>query len=210
MKVLVGVPVFRVPDLVRRCLGSLVDTPADILVIDNAADADVKSVVQRFGNKVTTIANASNGYCNGGWNQTMEYGLNHRYDLIGLGSSDVSLHPGWYEVLVKRAETSCNEVWIPTLSTEQTEDVYLPNVGWYFSFLPRKAVEIVYPIPCTLRHWFGDTYMRDKLISNGWKHVLAKDIRSNHEQSAVTCRVPEAYAVIEQDKEAWSKKESTK
>src|SRR4029077_10288489 len=111
MKVLVGVSVFAVPDLVRSCLSSLTGTPADVLVIDNGAPEDVKTAVSRYG--VQTIFNAENGYCNGGWNQIMKYGLDNGYDIIGLGSSDVELFSGWYPILESRASRFSNEVWLP-------------------------------------------------------------------------------------------------
>ncbi len=44
MNILVGVPVFRVPELVERCILSLVDKGAEVLIVDNASDADVKRI----------------------------------------------------------------------------------------------------------------------------------------------------------------------
>jgi GT2 family glycosyltransferase len=200
-RVLVGVPVFRVSELVYRCLASLVGTPADVLVIDNAADADVKHVLRQF--PIRTIVNATNEYCNGAWNQVMQHGLAQDYDLIGLGSSDAILSPGWCEALHKRMASFPNEVWIPTLKETPVDAEYADSVAGYFSFLPRAAVEIVYPIPYTLRHWFGDQYMFEKLRRNGWKTAILGSVRAVHEQSAITARTPEAYTVIEQDKVAW-------
>lgn len=202
MKVLVGVSVFRVPDLVGHCLNSLVGCPADVLVVDNAADQDVKQVVQSFSGRVKTIVNASNGFCNGGWNQIMKYGLENNYDVIGLGSSDATLLSGWYEVLVKRVEQFPKEICIPNTS-DGTETVYAESCAGFFSFLPREAVDLVYPIPQGLQHWFGDQYIFEKLRSNGWKTAVVSDLKAQHQQSAITFRTPEAYTVIEQDKLAW-------
>lgn len=203
MRILVGIPVFRVAELAQLCLSALVCTPATVLVIDNAADANVKDVIRAYGDRVRVIQNDSNKFCNGGWNQVMEYGLNHGYDIVGLGSSDVILHAGWYEKILQRAQMFKNEVWIPKTGTASDGVIEKPNLGWYFSFLPKEAVRLVYPIPETLKHWFGDTYMEQTLARNGWKHVLLNSVGCIHEQSAVTFRVPEAYPVIEQDKIAW-------
>ena len=207
MKVLVGVSVFAVPDLVKSCLTSLIGTPADVLVIDSKAADDVKDVISRL--PVNIIVSPENGYCNGGWNDIMRYGLMHNYDVIGLGSSDVELLPGWYDILERRmSQTSC-EVCIPRQKSTKYQDFpeeveYVQGgVAGYFSFLPRKAVELVYPIPHTIKHWFGDQYMFEKLRANGWKIAILNRMLAYHQQSAITAQNPEAYRVIEEDKKAW-------
>lgn len=202
MKLIVGVPVFRIPDLVRRCLTSLADSPADILVVDNAADLDVKAVLGEFSGKIQVITNATNTFCNGAWNKIMEYGLLQGYDLIGLGSSDAELLPGWHEALQQRMNCFSDEVWIPSLR-EGADVEYADSVAGYFSFLPRAAVKLVYPIPAGLKHWFGDQYMFEKLRRSGWKTAVLQSVKARHQQSAVTAATSEAYAVIEQDKLAW-------
>ena len=132
----------------------------------------------------------------------MEYGLVHDYDLIGLGSSDAELLPGWYAALEYRLKNFSNEIWIPSL-TDAVEVEYAESVAGYFSFLPRAAVHTVYPIPATLRHWFGDQYMFEKLRSMGWKTAILPSVKAKHQQSAITYRTPEAYTVIAQDAAAW-------
>jgi GT2 family glycosyltransferase len=201
--ILVGVPVFRIPDLVIRCLLSLVYTKSDVLVIDNAADLDVKMVLRDFPS-VNVIKNQVNGYCNGAWNQILEYGLEKKYDIIGLGSSDAELLPGWCERLQERAENFHDEIWIPSLKGEE-EVKYADSIAGYFSFLPRRAAKFVYPIPVSLRHWFGDQYMFEKLRRNGWKTAVLPSVKAIHQQSAVTCSTPEAYKVIEQDIIEWGR-----
>ena len=209
-KILVGIPVFRVPGLVQLCLGSLVNTPATVLVIDNAADQDVKQVLRAFGESIKVITNTQNGYCNGGWNQIMKYGLENEFDIIALGSSDVTMHRGWYEPILKRFVEHDNEILIPApgpgVKTPNPNNVlFNPQIGWHQSFLPRKAVELVYPIPVGLRHWFGDNHMYQTLIPKGWQTVLLNDVQCHHEQSAVTIRVPEAGSVVAQDKIEWER-----
>jgi hypothetical protein len=209
MKMLVGVPVFRVPDLVRSCLTALSDSPADILVVDNAADTDVKQVYNTFKNRVHVSFNSTNEYCNGGWNRIFQFGLTHDYDLIAIGSSDAALHPGWYEAIQARAAQVCNEVWVPSIG----EPVFNPDsssvtyvmsgVAGFFTFLPREAVKLVYPIPHQIRHWFGDQYMYETLRQHGWKVAVLNQVRAHHQQSAITAATPEAYDVIKQDIQAW-------
>lgn len=206
MKLLIGIPVFRLPHLLRRCLESVVGIPGvDVLAIDNAADDAVKALLAaEFAHSVTVESAPTNEYCNGGWNRIMRHGLERGYDVIALGSSDACLHPGWLPKVVQRAETRPSEVWIPKIgapSAGPDETAY--NIGGYFTFMPRAAVELVYPIPVQLRHWFGDQYMYEKLRLAGWRTMVTSDVTASHQQSAVTQATPEAYAVIESDKMAW-------
>ncbi len=203
MSILVGVPVFRIPELVERCIVSLTSTPADVLVIDNAADWEVKQVIKRHDTKLKVITTDTNTYCNGGWNLILEYGLKYGYDIIGLGSSDATLKEGWQSALNNRAAAHKKEVWIASLTPSSAEVEKVESVAGFFNFLPREAAELVYPIPVTLRHWFGDQYMFEKLRANGWDTVILNTLQATHQQSAITFRTPEAYTVIEQDKLAW-------
>lgn len=209
MKVLVGTPVFRLAGTVRNHLEPLAATPADILVIDNAADQDVKQVVASFGIRFTVITNETNGYCNGAWNQILEYGLQHDYDVIGLGTSDVTLHPGWYDVVTKRMQEFPKEVLIPAegppVSNPSHLAVSFNTPGWYFSFMPKEAAKLAYPIPRTVKHWYGDTYMYYRLTTNGFKIVLMDQARCYHQTSSITAVTPESYDVIGQDHIEWAK-----
>jgi hypothetical protein len=210
MRVLVGIPVFRVKDLTRIALNSVVNTPADLLIVDNAADQDIKDLISQEFSKAITIVSTTNEYCNGGWNRAMKYGLENGYDIIGLGSSDVQFHPGWYALLQERAAVYSDEVWVPKvgpyISSPNTYDVDHPTggVAGFYTFLPRKAVELVYPIPAEYKHWFGDQYMYEKLRANGWKVTIMNCMTANHQQSAITFATPEAYVQIERDIAAWN------
>lgn len=209
MRVLVGIPAFRIPDLVHKCIASIAGTPADILVVDNAADLDVKEVIKSFGSRVMVEANSHNRFCNGAWNQIMDYGYAHHYDVVGLGSSDAQLHAGWYDLLTKRAEEHDNEVWLPEIGepgtgfTPEAEHV-VGGIAGYFSFLPKKAIPPVYPIPLRLRHWYGDQHIFDTLRGLGWKVTVLRNMRAYHQQSAITAVTPEAYEAIKLDQIAWT------
>jgi GT2 family glycosyltransferase len=203
MKVLVGVPVFRVPDLVEKCIISLTEQPADVLVIDNASDWEVKQVIKRHANKIQVIVSDTNTFCNGGWNLILEYGISHGFDIIGLGSSDAVLKYGWQDAVRNRANKASNEVWIASQVPSNEEVTKVESVAGFFSFLPLAAAKLVYPIPNTIRHWFGDQYMFEKLRANGWNTVILNTLQAVHQQSAITYVTPEAYTVIEQDKLAW-------
>lgn len=202
MRVLVGIPCFRLPDLTRECLKAL-EGPATVVAVDNAADRGVKEMLKGLPS-VHVLVSETNGFCNGGWNRIMEYGLHGCFDIIGLGCSDVVLDVGWYENLLRHAERP-NEVWIPALGDEAKDAPKTVHGGLpgYFTFFPRKAIESVYPIPDGLRQWFGDQYMYEKLRRESWSTVILNDVRATHRQSAVMMATPEVYEVIEQDKIAW-------
>ena len=204
MNLLIGIPAFRIACQLRRCLDSMLDTPATVLVVDNAADADVKQVIADYRDRIEVVRHETNGFCNGGWNATMTVGLAGDFDVIGLGSSDATLIGGWYEGIERRLKTRHKEVWIPALRPAIADENVTSGLAGYFSFLPRAAVELVFPIPLTLKHWFGDQYMFEKLRADGWKTVVANDVRARHEQGSVTHRTPEAKDRIEADKRAWA------
>jgi GT2 family glycosyltransferase len=208
--VLSGVLIFAIPDLTRICLRSLISTPTDVLVVDNCAPQDVKEEAYRYGDRIKVITMAENTYCNGGWNEIMQYGLEHDYDLIGLGSSDVELHPGWYNLVINRATEHPDEIILPRVG-EPVSNADINNVTiasstpGFFTFLPKQAVAQVYPIPRGLRHWFGDEYMFTILRQIGWKTVILNDFTAYHQWSSNTAQNPEAYRVIEQDKLEWQR-----
>lgn len=213
MKVLIGIPVFRLPASVARCVKAVLDRGADVLIVDNGADYDVKEILRNrmWDNcqKFTTISLQTNTYCNGGWNQIMRYGLEHGYDVIALGTSDVFLHDGWQHLVGERFRNFQNEVILPRIAqpVEPREfrkaHVVTEGQAGFFTFYPRKAIEIVYPIPSEIRHWFGDQYIFEKLRALGWQTVVLDDMTCDHEWSSVTAVTPEAYSVIGQDQVAW-------
>jgi hypothetical protein len=208
MKVLIGVPAFRLPDSVGWSLDPLIDTPAKVLVIDNAADQDVKDVLKRYEGKIEVIVNSENTYCNGAWNQILEYGLKHDFDVIGLGT-DLILKPNWYNILTEYVKTSDKEVCLPCIISKPEDNFdgvkVADNIAGPLTFFPKAAADLIYPIPHSLKHWYGDTYMFGKLRANGWKTVVLGAMKAEHPWSQVTYRTPEAYQVIEQDKIEWKR-----
>jgi len=219
MRVLVGLPAFRLHDLLRGCLNSLINTPATILVVDNGADANIKALLRdEFAGKISIIVNQENMHCNRAWNQILHCGLSDGYDIIGLGT-DAALPPFWYETILARIAKYPNEVLVPNLYTGEVlqgkpdiENVEhaVGGVMGFFSFLPRKAAEIVYPIPNTLKHWFGDQYMFETLKDAGWKITIMKDLLAYHQLSVVGAANPEINSIIESDKKEWQKLQEAK
>jgi hypothetical protein len=212
MRVLTGIPVFRIPDSVRRCLEALVHTPTDIFVVDNAADADVREVVKTFGDRIKVEVSPTNEFCNGGWNRIMKYGLENNYDVIGLGSSDATLHPGWYYAVCSRFRDYSGEVLIPSVREPITNPDHhkattiLPTkeLPGFYMFIVASDVKKVYPIPAQMRHWYGDTYILGKLRNEeGRKITLLEEVGAYHEQGSVTFRTSGMSEITRQDEAAW-------
>ena len=70
-KMLVGIPVFRLGNVASYTLNSVIDTPADVLIVDNGADADVKRAITAYP-RAKVIVNEKNEYVNFAWNQIMK------------------------------------------------------------------------------------------------------------------------------------------
>jgi len=195
---------------VRRCLESLINTPADILAVDNAADVDVKEMLRTFGDRIKIEVSPTNEFCNGGWNRVMKYGLEHNYDVIGLGSSDAMLHPGWYHAVCGRFREYADEILVPSVrepfaNPDYHKVTYITGgLAGYYMFMTAAAVAKVYPIPAQFKHWYGDQHIFDTLRYHGWKVAVLDEVGAYHEQGSVTFRTPEAYEAIRQDTAAWS------
>ena len=205
-KMLVGIPVFRLGNVASYTLNSVIDTPADVLIVDNGADADVKRAITAYP-RAKVIVNEKNEYVNFAWNQIMKYGLDNGYDIIALGTG-TRLHPGWYDPICHRADEFSKEIWMPACGEPQQNPNYL-NVQTsrcypgFFTWLPREAVEIVYPIHPTLRHWYGDAHIGITLMNLGWNVTILNEVRADHQWGVVRMANPDCGAVIQADKNAW-------
>lgn len=202
MKVLVGMPAYKLADVVETTIMSMLNTPADVLVVDNSNDESVKQVIRRY--PVSIISNDGNRGCNGAWNQILYYGIRNGYDIIGL-NTDAALLPGWYDKLIEYMSSHPKEVVLANTGRADTPTHLFEVSGAPLSFYPREAAQIAYPIPPTLIHWFGDTYMFVKLRELGWRIMVLGPLRAQHDWSRITSASPEVSPIIPQDKAEWRK-----
>lgn len=199
MNILASFPIYNTPEVTGAAIQSL--GPVNTFFVVNNPELDF------LVHDRPHVVNNENNYCNGGWNQAMEYFLKGECDYLLLSSSDVIMGPHWWEKLPLE-----QEVWLPT---------YAPNLellkNWRAEYrkiegnpqgactlLPREAVKVIYPIPETLKLWFGDEYMYGKLRNQGWK-LMEGPFTAFHYGSLGIFSSKEAYDVIESDKIAWSK-----
>lgn len=202
MKVLVGMPAYKLGDVVQRTIEGMRYTPASVLVVDNASTPDVKQVLDGYSGHIDRITNDRNVGCNWAWNQILSHGLRHGYDLIGL-NTDVYLHPGWYDALLRNQQANPRDVVIVNTGKPDTPDHWFSTSGTPCTFWPREIAEAVYPIPPTLIHWFGDTYMLVKARNLGWNTRVIGSVRGDHHWSQITSRTPEVGPIIAADKAEW-------
>lgn len=195
MKILATTPV---SDHLGIYLKAVDSYGCDTFVVSNNKDLPIEA----------DIVNDPSLYCNGAWNQAMEYFLKGDWTHLALGTSDVIMQSDWKKFIPRRK----NEVWIPTYIESLDNLGYVIGkrelleygVAGAFTILPRAAVEIVYPIPEQLKLWFGDQYMYEKLRKHGWKVMQYKGVAYHYGSISIMSNQHEALNIIEADKVAWS------
>jgi hypothetical protein len=202
VRVLIGAPAYKRGVIVKGVLNTMISTPASVVMVDNAAEPDVKEVLEKYHSAITVIGTGENTGCNGAWNQILSYGLRNQFDVIGL-NSDAQLFSGWYDVLIRRLQGSTKEVILPNTGAASTLDHLYTVSGMPLFFLPREAAQIVYPIPQKLVHWFGETYIFVKLRELGWKTMVCGALRADHYGQQIATFTPGIEGVVASDKREW-------
>ena len=204
--ILVGIPVIYDFNCVKRCLAH-VKGADDILIIDNNATADIKNLIEPY-NK---IVNNNNIYVNPAWNQLMRYFLDHpEYDTIIILNSDIYLKDDVFKIIKSLNLDALKVIPLVTGVSEFTEvkDHYVSivedGVPGVFICLSRKMVEAVYPIPEEIKLWFGDNWIFGKLRKLNYKMTIYNDLQAIMDWSRSIGKLPEANALIEEDKKAWN------
>jgi len=204
-KLLVGIPVIYDVVCVKKCLAHVIGAD-DILIIDNNATSDIKKLIAPY-NK---IVNTKNVYVNPAWNQLMEYFLAHpEFDTIIILNSDIYLKSDVCPK-IKLIDLDAQKV-IPLVtgvsafsdSPNATTQVVEAGVPGVFICLSRKMVELVYPIPSEIKLWYGDNWIFKKLQLLDYKMTIYSDLQAIMDWSRSIGLLPEASAIIEDDKKAW-------
>ena len=206
MRILVGIPVIYCEECVQQCLDSLEGQDVSIFIIDNDATPAIKGMIQRY----PKIVNEKNVYVNPAWNQLMEIFLKSNYERLIILNSDMVLEK---DVIQK----------IQNIDIDREKTIILPNVSdhhisegvreieWGFPgimiVLTRKMAELVYPIPESLKLWFGDDWIYRRLIKHGYRLRVHYAIKARHSGSRSITSLKEASEIIEQDKINWTTEE---
>lgn len=205
-KILVGIPVIYDFNCVKRCLAHIKGADG-IIIIDNNATPDIKNLIEPY-NK---IVNDKNIYVNPAWNQLMRYFLDHpEFDTIIILNSDIYLKNDVFKKL-KLLDLDAMKVIPLVAGVSEFSDVLEPSirivedgVPGVFICLSRKMVEAVYPIPEEIKLWFGDNWIFGKLRKLDYKMTIYNDLQAIMDWSRSIGKLPEATALIEEDKKAWN------
>lgn len=234
MKYLVGIPVVTGYNHTIEAVESVLKSDqSELLIIDNNAEPKLKEYFESISDnpRVHIIVNEKNIYVNPAWNQIMKFFLDGDYDNVIILNSDAILCNDWDKFLDGYYDTLGGAIPVPRYVKNKTRinpaNIYEWGfVSWYFwkddleegekneypsipgvcICLTREDVELIYPIPDTIRVWMGDDYIYKVLMR---KHDRSISIIDNfecyHAISQTVSRVPEISEIIEQDKLAWEK-----
>jgi len=202
MRILVGIPVIYCEECVHQCLESLKGQDVEILIIDNDATPTIKEIIQSY----PKIVNEENIYVNPAWNQIMKTFLNSNYDKLIILNSDMILEKDVIEK-IKRIDVDTDKtIILPNVSDHHISEG-VREIDWGFPgimiVLSRKMCELVYPIPESLKLWFGDDWIYKRLKKNGYNLRVHYNIKARHSGSRSIASLKEASEIIEQDKINW-------
>lgn len=205
-KILVGIPVIYCDECVKLCLESLSSQAADLIIVDNDSTPEIKKMIK----DLPKIVNLKNVYVNPAWNQLMEYFLETDHDYLIILNSDMVLENGAIDKIKNIDIDSEKTIILPNVSDHHISEGVL-TIEWGFPgimiVLTRKMVEMVYPIPETLKLWFGDDWIFKRLKKNGYQLQIHYGIKAKHSGSRSISSLKEAEALIECDKVNWENEE---
>lgn len=206
-KILVGIPVLFNGDTCLRVFESVIGE-ADLLIVDNGANKDVKDAIYLTRIKypsVKAIRNDKNEYVNSGWNQILKYFLDSDYEQLIILNSDLILLQGWSKYIIDGISA------IPHEDKRDCDEEVFEGTPGVMIHLNREMAELVYPIPESIKIWFGDLWIYSKIRKAGYKTIVKAGLKALHfHGGSQTCnKLPEFQEIIEQDKIAWLEIEKT-
>jgi len=217
MKCLVGIPCLYGPGHTKEAIESVANKKdTAVLLIDNGAERSVKELINNYAKKenVIVISNPENIYVNPAWNQIINCFLDSEFDYLMIMNSDLTLHDKWKEVIDKHFESN-NSVPVPIISNNKealsqklqdggTIEVFEGTPG-VLIVLNKEQAKFIYPIPETIKVWFGDNWIYEGLRRAGHKTVVLTNLISYHSASQNVSRVEGISKIIEKDKVEWEK-----
>lgn len=201
MKILVGIPVLYYPEICKKAIDSVINE-ADVLIINNSQDIEMRRMFIQYDNRVHFRHNLSNHYVNRSWNEILETFLNSEgYDQLVIMNSDLIMQPGWSKYLEEN-------VWciVNGGSYKVNTEVFEGIAGVFINF-NKEMARLVYPLPEKLKIWYGDTYIEKKFKKAGYKMIVKFGLLADHVHGgSVTVRqLPEFQEIIKQDMIEWEK-----
>lgn len=218
MKILCLIPFFADPEIALHCYQSFQAEDVDFFLVDDNAKDSVKQMI-KDNNLPINVVNPVDRFATGCWNQAFYYFKKHpEYDCLRIGFSDVIMKEGWKEVL--EANWNGEEAVLATFSRSlehlnvlsdskgvgTKEETHAGTIADCV-FLPRKLVDIVFPIPEAIKLWYNDEYMFTILRSLGYKVVIVSNLHAYHYGSLIIQGqyAKESQDQIAKDQENWAK-----
>lgn len=212
MRVLVGIPVLYNGSVCLQAFKSVIEE-ADLFIVDNGAEEDVKQAILEMSgyndirHRVSLIRNENNQYVNYAWNQIIGAFLENScpYEQLVIMNSDLIMTGGWSNHLVNGISCIPNDGGVSV-----DTDTFEGNAG-VFIHLNKMMARLVYPIPDSIRLWYGDSFIQRKLHNEGYKQVIKAEMVCHHVHggSVTVRRLPEFQEIIQQDMIAWKEIEKT-
>lgn len=207
MSIMVGIPVIYCAECVRSCLRCLKNQKAEIFIIDNNSDSEIKEIIKPY----KKIVNPKNVYVNPAWDQIIEEFLKSDHDLLVIMNSDLYIK---HDVIQKLSDLdldgqktiACLNIVTNFSECERVVtcvDSRVFPVPGVFIPLTRKMAREVYPIHQDIKIYFGDNWIYDKLQNMGYTVRFFSDMQATHGLSKSVDALPEAQEVIKQDVLAW-------
>jgi GT2 family glycosyltransferase len=193
--ILVGVPCYKDGAMVDRCLRSLRDPAAQLLIVDNGSGPDVKAAIAGQG---IVIRNEQNRYVNPAWNQVMEFFLARldRYDLLVLANSDLVLDADWATKLRRhRAADPRDQLMFGKAADDS-------SMGAFFA-MTAAVVRAVWPIPDDLLIYGGDDFIFEVNRRVGFAETVIESLTMFHEVSGTISKSPELWEIGRRDNQRW-------
>lgn len=207
MRILCGIPVLFNGDTCLKAFKSIINE-ADLLIVDNGSEIDVKQAIKQIWYEypnVKVIHNQENVYVNKAWSQIIEYFLNSQYDQLVIMNSDLIMSPGWSKYL--EDGISC----LPCDGELKTDRIVFNGTMGIAIHLNKEMAKLVYPIPESIKIWFGDDWCFGKIRKAGFKTIIKANYIAQHwHNGSQTCqKLKNFQEIIAQDKLAWLEIEKT-
>lgn len=220
MKILIGIPCLYNGEVCKEAIQSILNrVDITVLILDNGADQEVKTVIENFKEypNVIVFHEPINIYVNMGWNKFIKYFINHpEYDHLVLMNSDLLLNHDFHRVLKNIWQEYPELCLIPnmvdkdTLKLKVNVDSHLftvveGGVPGVFITMSRKQAKYCYPIPSEILLWWGDTYIYSLINAVSGKGTLCivDTLTAHHIGSETIKRLPEMQEILDKDAENW-------
>lgn len=212
MKAAVVMPCYGSLDWVEPARVSLWDGRGKLdinMIMINNGDAETVEYLKNHQH-VTAINNETNLGISVAWNQGLRVALASDAEVIILANSDIVASATWGDALVEAMEKYSGLYFLASGCAREelnngSDGGLIPGRAGWFLALPRELARLVYPIPEELFIWYGDDYIHETAIDNGWQCAVIPRMRIFHQGSVGVFRLPNYTDRIAQDKIEWQR-----